>query len=114
MKSDNIGNGKPACHTWRWLLVLLGVTLLALFFKAAMPGRVLFSNDGPLGANSTRAMAMPSAFLAVWHDLNSVGNFGGNGFLPITGTLLWILGPVFFAKCYAPVVLLLLGCSARL
>src|SRR5262245_3512463 len=110
MRSEQVITAPTTRKLLWWLVpVALGVVLLGLFGQNILPGHILFSNDGPLGANATRAMEMPSAFKSVWSDANAIGNYSGNVFLPVTGTLLWVLGPVFFAKLYAALVLLLLG-----
>ncbi|MBI1176452.1 hypothetical protein GC207_03330 [bacterium] len=94
--------------------LLLGVVLAILFFRSLLPGMVVFSNDGPLGANVAEQFHMPTAFTGVWTTLNWVGNYAGASAPNITNTLLWLLGPVGFAKFYAPFSVLVLGLCAWL
>lgn len=75
---------------------------------------VLFANDGPLGANAAKAFDPPSSFKGVWVDLNWLGNSAGAQPMTITFVLMWLLGPVGFAKFYSPITLLLLGSGAWL
>jgi hypothetical protein len=93
------------------LLVLLALLLL-LFHQSLAAGKILFSSDGPLGANAAAYAAMPQAFTGMWQDLNWVGGPAGSAFPSTTYLLLWLLGPLGFAKFYAPVSILLLGLSA--
>ena len=85
-----------------------------LFFRSLKPEMVLFANDGPLGANMAKAIDPPSSFKAVWFDLNWLGNNAGAQTVTVTYVLLWLLGPIGFAKFYSPITLLLLGLSAWL
>ena len=114
MKENNLGGRAGRKGEWALLLVLLVLILAVLFHRSVMPNQIIFANDGPLGANNANSLAMPSAFVSVWRDLNSVGGYSGSFLLPVTGVLLWILKPLAFAKLYVPLVFLLLGCSAGL
>lgn len=96
------------------LLLALGAVLLVLFARSFAPGHILFSSDGPLGANAAAYAALPGAFRGMWQDLNWVGGHAGSAFPSLTYLLLWVLGPLWFAKLYAPISLLVLGCSAWL
>src|SRR5687767_4549258 len=98
---------------WLCVACLLGV-LLVLFFRSLNPELVLFANDGPLGANMAKAIDPPSSFKGVWFDLNWLGTNAGSHPVTVTYVLLWLLGPVGFAKFYGPITLLLLGLSAWL
>lgn len=93
------------------LALLLGV-LYVLFARSFEPGQILFSSDGPLGNNAAAYSAMPGAFSGMWLDLNWVGGPGGSAFPSVTYLLLWGLGPLYFAKFYAPLSLLFLGLAA--
>jgi len=95
------------------LLCLLGV-LLALFSRSFDESQVLFSSDGPLGANSAAAAAVPAGYTGMWQDLNWVGGRMGTAFPSLTYLLLWTLKPLGFAKFYAPITLLVLGLSVWL
>lgn len=92
----------------------LGAVLLALFARSFESGLILFSSDGPLGANAAAYAAMPEAYRGMWQDLNWVGGQAGSAFPSLTYLLLWVLGPLWFAKLYAPVSLAVVGFSAWL
>lgn len=94
--------------------LLLIAVLSLLFFRSFVPGMVEFSNDGPLGANVAEQYRTPAAFTGVWTTLNWVGNYAGSLAPNITNCLLWLLGPVGFAKFYAPFSCLVLGLCAWL
>lgn len=99
---------------WLGILLALAAILLLLFRQSFEGGKILFSSDGPLGANAAAYAAMPEAFTGMWQDLNWVGSAVGSAFPSTTYGLLWLLGPLWFAKLYAPASLLLLGLSAWL
>src|SRR4051794_11465378 len=96
------------------VVVLLGVLLLFFAPSIVSANKVLFANDGPLGANMAKAIKPPESMFGVWFDLNWVG-FTGGTFVPnLTFFFLWSLGPVAFAKFYSPLCLLYLGIGAWL
>ncbi|MCP5519413.1 MAG: hypothetical protein H7A45_19390 [Verrucomicrobiales bacterium] len=97
---------------WLGVLLALAAILLLLFNQSFQGGSILFSSDGPLGVNAAAYAAMPAAFTGMWQDLNWVGSAVGSAFPSTTYGLLWLLGPLWFAKLYAPASLLLLGLSA--
>ena len=92
--------------------VCLLAILLLLFHNSLDPGKVLFSNDGPLGALNQRAFQFPSSFTGVWFDLNTIGSSGGSASPSLTQGLFWLLGPAGFANLFAPIILFLFGLSA--
>src|ERR1043165_3099091 len=92
-------------------LVLLGVLSL-LFHGVFLPGQIVFSNDGPLGTQMSKSHALPEIFSGTWQDLNTIGFREGSAAPDITFGLLYLLGPVGFAKFYAPLALLFLGLGA--
>ena len=69
------------------LALCLVVILGALFYEGLIPGRTVFSNDGPLGAISTRAGRLPSGFLGLWLDLNWLGTAAPSTSPNISATL---------------------------
>jgi hypothetical protein len=103
-----------AGRAWPGIVLALLAVLLVCFYRSFQPGQILFSSDGPLGANAAAASALPAGFLGMWHDLNWVGGYSGSAFPSTTFLLLWLLGPLLFAKFYAPLALGLLGLSAWL
>jgi hypothetical protein len=93
-------------------IVLLAVILAALFGKSFLPDYVHFSNDGPLGQQNAAFLKLPPALFGMWNDLNSIGFKGGTFSPAITPTLMWLLGPVGYAKFLAPVALFIVGLGA--
>lgn len=92
--------------------VLLIVVLCALFGPVFMPGIVHFSNDGPLGVQMSDWVRSVSGLTGAWNDLNSIG-INSAAFPPSVSTLFRLLvGPVGYAKFYAPISLLLVGLGA--
>ncbi len=96
------------------MAICLGAVLGVLFHKSMLPQYILFSNDGPLGADMANTMRFPSAFVSMWADLNSIGAPAGSFSLPVMGGFKWIFGPVGYAKVFGPGILFLLGCSVYL
>jgi len=94
------------------ILLLLAVILTTLFYRSVLPDYVHFSNDGPLGTQNAAWCQLPAAFSGVWDDLNDVGGGGGAWPIDINGICRWMLGPLGYAKFFAPVTLLILGMSA--
>jgi hypothetical protein len=94
------------------LLACLGVILSVLFRESFDPNKVAFSNDGPLGVQQSAALTTPAIFKGIWLDLFWIGDTGGHAFADVTLGLLWLLGPVGYAKFYEPTSLLLLGICA--
>jgi len=92
------------------LLVILG----ALFWDGLQPGRTVFSNDGPLGAISSRCAELPAGFFGYWQDLNWLGGSGPSASPDVSQTLNLVSGKLIFSKVYAPFSLLFLGLSAWL
>jgi hypothetical protein len=90
------------------LLGLLG----ALFWRSFLPGTVVFSNDGPLGANSVDYAQGMTAFTAMWGDLNSIGGNAGSAVPNLTCLLGLLAKPVLFGKFFAPYTLLIAGLGA--
>ena len=108
MSKDNPQGIKPV-----WIVrVTLAIILLLLFHKSFEAGQVLFSSDGPLGTNHTSFHKLPSAFAGIWQDLSFLGDYRGSAPISISWGLLFLLGPVGFAKFYAPLTLLILGMAA--
>ena len=95
------------------LIVLLGALLL-FFAPSFNPNKVLFANDGPLGAAMAKNIQPPQSMFGVWLDLNWIGAAGGTYVPCFTFFLFWGLGPLYFSKFYGPICLLFLGISAWL
>jgi hypothetical protein len=92
------------------LLALLGF----LFRDGLMPGRTVFSNDGPLGAIIGKCTSLPSAFFGFWEDRNWLGGTGPSASPDISQLLNLLVGKLVFSKIFAPFALLFLGLSAWL
>jgi hypothetical protein len=87
--------------------------MLAWLFRASFrPEQVLAANDGPLAVLVTQALQVPASFAGYWTDLYWVGSNGGSVLVSITYFIFWVLGPLGFAKFYAPLALLFLGACA--
>src|SRR4051812_30826081 len=89
------------------LMVLAGI-LGVLFSRSFTPELILFSSDGPLGAISSKAVSMSSAWAGVWQDLNWLG-IEYPAALPHTTSLFWFLlgnDAVNSLKFQTPVALL--------
>jgi len=92
--------------------VVISVILVLLFGRVLFPGVVLFSNDGPLGSIMADQVGLPAWFSGAWLDLNWLGSNGGLRDLSVSSILLWLAGPVGYAKFLAPVSIFLLGLGA--
>ncbi len=95
-------------------LAILFIVLLPFFLPSLKPSMIHFSNDGPYGANSAAYSDYPSVFTGIWQDLNWLGGESVAPTPSFTNLQLWLLGPKWFAKTYAPAALLLLGFAAWL
>jgi len=93
-------------------LLVLGVVLAGLFWRVADPARVVFNNDGPLGAQMAAQVRVPATFTGAWMDLNGFGTRSPGAPPNITVGFFWLLGPLWFSKLYAPITLLILGAGA--
>ncbi len=91
---------------------ILGVLLVLLFLRGFHPSWVVFANDGPLGAMNAAHTRVPALFTGGWADLNGYGSRDTGASPNITFGFLWLVGPLGFAKFYAPFTLLFLGASA--
>ena len=97
---------------WETMLLLLVVVLGLLLGAGCLPGRVQFSNDGPLGRAMSESHRLPARFFGCWQDLNSIGDRDGAAVPSLSYGLETLVGPLWFAKLYAPFGLALLGFSA--
>jgi hypothetical protein len=94
------------------ILALMLVLVAVLFHDSFIPGYILASNDGPLGALKSACRQMPDKFSGSWQDLSTIGSNEGAASPCVTYGLQYLLGPVLFSKFYPPVALLLLGIGA--
>ncbi len=103
---------KPASTRVAGLGVFIGLLCLVLgllFVRSLDPAYVVFANDGPLGAMMAERAKVPEAFTGSWADLNGYGARDPGALPNLTSSLLWVLGPLGFAKFYAPITVLFLG-----
>lgn len=109
------------CPTWRarrgWrefalAFALCGAVIGFLFRQSFSPDLVHFNNDGPLGAVMALADVAKSSFSGLWQPFNWVGGEMPAALPNLTMLTYFALGPIGFAKFYAPLSLLLLGLSA--
>jgi len=107
----NLNQGRAATSAWP-AVALITIVLAALFWRSFLPDYVFFSNDGPLGVQNAAWLQMPGGVTGMWVDLNYLGNSGGAYTPGITAMLHVLLSPIYFAKFYAPVALLILGLGA--
>ncbi|HEV2329468.1 MAG TPA: hypothetical protein VGY56_11850, partial [Verrucomicrobiae bacterium] len=106
---------KTRSRRWDSFLIitcLLVLMLGMLFYQSFVPGRVVFSNDGPLCGSVEAANQLPQIFAGAWLDLNSIGSNGGMATPSISTLLRLVTGAVGYAKFLAPVALLILGIGA--
>ena len=94
------------------LLLCLTAVLAFLFKDSFKADQVLFANDGPLGVLKSAGMKMPGILTGSWMDLYWLGMNGSTAPVSVTYLVLWLLGPIGFAKFYGPITLLLLGICA--
>src|ERR1035437_7435120 len=93
-----------------WLLLLLGF----LFRDGLVPGRTVFSNDGPLGVIISQCTQLPAGFFGYWKDMNWLGSGGPSAAPNVSNTLALVAGPLIFSKIFPLFALLFLGLSAWL
>src|SRR5882762_2147804 len=74
------------------LIVMIGALLLFFAPSVFSPEKVLFANDGPLGASMAKTIAPPQSMHGVWVDLSRIGVSGGTYVPNFTFFLFWILG----------------------
>lgn len=105
-------SGNSSRRSWPWIALALAFVLAILFWRSFLPDYVHFSNDGPLGQQNVNWMHLPSAIFGMWDDLNDIG-WSTGAFTPNASMLLkWMLGPVAYAKFYAPCALFIMGLGA--
>ncbi len=97
---------------WLWLILCLLGILALLFSRSFQHGWYHFANDGPLGANSAQAAALPEGFKGIWQDLHWLGYGLGSTPPDILFGQLFLLGPLNFMKFNVPISLFILGVCA--
>jgi len=116
MNQSKSGQGGQAStgRQFGWVALCLVVLLGLFFWDGLLPGRTVFSNDGPLGAMSARCGDLPEDFAGFWQDLNWLGAAGPSATPTLSNLLALVCGKLIFSKIYAPFSLLFLGLSAWL
>ena len=114
MQNSHSGTSAKSQSGLVWMLLLLLGILTAFFWRSLDPSQVIFSNDGPVGAASMQAIAMPDAYFGYWLDLNWVGVSSGSVPADVYYFLFWLLGPIGSAKFMFPLTLTFLALSAWL
>src|ERR1035438_4058943 len=105
------GAQASAMRQFGWVALSLVALLAFLFRDGLLPGRTVFSNDGPLGAMSARCGDLPAGFFGFWNDLNWLGGTGPSASPTVSTILSLVCGKLIFSKIYAPFALLFLGLS---
>lgn len=100
---------RPARRDFVLALLVLLVTLGALFHQSFEADQVLFANDGPLGALVAYADVATSFFTGSWHTLNWIGIKQPSALPNLTYSTYLLWGPLIHAKFFTPLALLLLG-----
>ncbi|HEX3856351.1 MAG TPA: YfhO family protein [Verrucomicrobiae bacterium] len=101
--------------SWNPFLPIAGLLALLLglfFYQSFIPQEVVFSNDGPLGVLVEDQNQLPQTFTGFWADLNSIGSGGGMASPAISSLLRTVIGPLGYAKFFAPLALFILGLGA--
>ncbi len=111
--SKETGRGGSSRGLYVLLACLVGV-LVFMFFDSFLPGKVVWSNDGPYGAISTKAGRLPQGVMGGWDDLNWLGNELMSAAPSFTTAVAIVFRPLGYAKFAAPVCFLLVGFSAWL
>jgi len=112
LESNGQSTGRRQNKLFVTCVIILATLLLLLFIRALQSGYVHFNNDGPLGLQNADYNKPGGGYTGVWADLNWFGFNSGGRPVSISETLRTICGPVFTAKLYAPVSLLLVGICA--
>ena len=109
----------PARADFLVFLLCLAFVLVVLFHKSFESNRILFSNDGPLGAVHSQAGHLWNDLLGCWQPLNWIGSEAPSMSLNVSGLFLALCGDTspdsgsaLFAKTYVPVGLFLLGVAS--
>lgn len=95
-----------------WVILLFAAVIVFFLNGVFLPGKTLFSNDGPLAQLMAACHRMPGRFTGLWLDLNGIGMNGGVAAPDLSSGLLLALSPIWFSKLYAILSLMLLAVSA--
>src|ERR1700674_3862810 len=95
-------NANPRSNQWKLLGALLGGTLAVLFLQSFESHKVLFANDGPLGALTAECNRLPARFTGTWRGLAWLGGAAPVAAPTISMSLGTDFSPVIFLAGYAP------------
>ncbi len=102
------GKARAAGSNWGLFLILPAI-LAVLFHRSFSDPMVIFSNDAPLGLTSSISCKMPGILSGFWQSLNWIGKGEGSALPSLSYGLLYLLGPVGYAKFGVPLALAFLG-----
>jgi hypothetical protein len=105
------GGRKWRSKPWLWLAVILGGSLVVLFFQSFQPDRILFDNDFTFGQMKAAANHLPGALTGRWYG-GWVGREGVAEAPTVSAILMMVLSPEIFLKIYAPFTLFFAGFCA--
>lgn len=91
---------------------VLALLLVTLFYKALLPGYVVFSNDGPLGGMIAAQNRLPGILTGLWVDQNWLGSPSPSPAPDITTALRLVTSPLICSKIYPAFALFVLGLCA--
>lgn len=93
-------------------LACVVIVLGSLFCLSFTSNQIIFSNDNPLGAISSKWYRPPQGFFGLWEDMNVFGFAAGSLPFSVTYLTMWALGALLYAKFYVPLAIGFVGCSA--
>jgi hypothetical protein len=102
----------PTLRHWWLAFAVLAAVICVLFYKSFIPGQALFSNDGPLGIQMARSVALPQGFFGMWYEDYWIGSFIGSYTPNFTSLIQWLSGPMGRVNWYAPLATLVCGMCA--
>ena len=109
--SATTGKKPSSVYALIWIGIIAAI-LGVLFHESFDSEKVLFANDGPLGVLMNPAGQLPENFTGIWQDTNWLGGAEISAPPNISNLIRWSLGPIGYAKFYAPLSLLFLGWTA--
>jgi len=95
-----------------FMALCLAALVCFLFREAFLPDYTVFSNDGPLGAISSKAGQVPGTLFGLWQDLNWLGGAGPSAVPSLSLALGVIFGPLGVSKIFAPFAIFFVGMCA--
>ena len=112
MPANATGTGPKRHAHWLLLLALLGGALAVLCHDGFKPYHVMWANDSALGALKTASARLPDTYTGAWIAGNWIGIKEPSSSPTLATILATFISPEMFLKIFAPLTMLLLGCSA--